>query len=322
MEQSPWCSGVVSAWALLIAAGCGPNAGWGPWSQDEVIEPEPQPPTDLTIDQLTGGFTLVIGDGVSRLSGILRGGKAPGEPLWILSRKAGGCSVNMERPTCQPACSGVKVCSEQLACVYGPWPMDVGTIYVNGVGGAELSMSASEGKYLLEGDALPYPPCNPGGKVELAADGGRFGPFTLSGECITPLVFSAPINAERHKPLKLSWTEANAGSGRMRIQIALGGGTHAAIRIVCDVDDSGDIEIEAALLEQLVQLGVTGLPSVTMTRLSAGGTDGSEPRQVFLSIQHSVAREFEMKGVTCREDIDCPPSQICYQGTYCKTKTK
>jgi hypothetical protein len=307
----------------LSFAGCAPNAGWGPWPQDAVVEQAPQPPTDITIDQLTGGFVLVMGDGISRLSGTIHGGKVPGEASWILSRKADGCLISMQRPSCQPACTGSKVCSEQLQCEYGAWPMDVGAISVTGVGPDELTMTASDGSYLLDGaDALPYPPCSAGASVDLAADGGQFGPFTLTGECIAPLVFDSEIKVERHRPATFSWTHANAGSGRMRVQLALGGASRAPIRIVCDVDDTGQIEISAELLEQLIKLGVTGIPTVTLTRLSAGTTDGSEPRQVFLSIQHSVVREFEIASVTCANDTDCPPAQICYQGTYCRSRTR
>jgi hypothetical protein len=300
------------AWAL----GCNSNDGFGPHPEvggggfvDDL--------SWVTVDQLSGGFELTLSDRGSQLSGAVRG-PAPDLQPWVLSRQSDGCAVYMGRPSCEPRCGSDQVCTPQRVCVTTA-PLDVGALYVIGLGESELTLTPSAGRYDLPGDAqLPSPPCASGQLIELAADGGRFGPFTLAATCVSSISFNKDIVVERRKPLAISWPRDQTGSGRILIALTLEPDVAQSTRIECDVEDLGEAEISAALLELLIKLGASATPTLRLTRYATGGTAGVEPRRVVFRIQHSVEQSVAIPGVTCVVATDCPPSLTCRASGLCQ----
>jgi hypothetical protein len=92
----------------------------------------------------------------------------------------------------------------------------------------------------------------------------------------------------------------------------------ARSRIICDGDDTGQVEIDPELLELLIRVGVTGVPTATLTRIAYGGTGGPIPSGVYFVAQQSVARAFDIPGVTCTNDGDCPPAKYCQSNMLCQ----
>lgn len=76
--------------------------------------------------------------------------------------------------------------------------------------------------------------------------------------------------------------------------------------------------IEAAILTELVNLGVAGFPAIAVTRKAVGSTTIS-PGRVELVVSSEVERAVEIPGLTsCTDDMQCPNGQTCQSDLTCK----
>ncbi|HEY2735930.1 MAG TPA: hypothetical protein VGI70_18160 [Polyangiales bacterium] len=286
----------IARWSLLVLllTACTTDDGFGE-VRDRSYDADDS--SGVTLAELTGGFTLHLGDDsdATRLSGSILGGSFSSAPLWVLSRKQNGCLLNMARSTCEPACASAEICSEELECLPLPKVMNIGKVAVGGLTSA-VTLSSSKGRYAFpSGTALANPPCRAGEPITLSADGGPFRAFALESACIDPLNFHGDIEVVRRAPLVVTWEKGVSGA---RVQLEIDSDLAAAqrARIFCDVADSGTLTVDGDMLELLFKLGVSGTPTMTMTRILSGGSVGSEPSQVSFSVEQSVTRAFSIPG--------------------------
>jgi hypothetical protein len=241
---------------------------------------------------------------------------------WVVSQEASGCKLYTPKsPFCDPGCGGNAVCVTDDQCVERPSAQTVGSIHLTGVGSSELTMDPVAGNYQPKaGTVLPFPPCTEGSQVRVAAEGGSFTPFVLVAKCIAELDFPGPVKIVKGSPLLLTW-KAPGQTSLARIQVRLEISHHGGARgkIECDVDDDGSLELPAAMLDKLVELGVAGFPTVVLTRIASGGVTSGEPKQVVLNVQESVQREVQIDGlVSCMDDTDCAAPMTCQLDMSCK----
>jgi hypothetical protein len=258
----------------------------------------------------------------SAFVGALTDAAPPVAMSWVVSQEAAGCTLYTPKsPFCDPGCGGTAVCVTDDQCVERPTAQTVGTIHLTGVGPNELTMTPVAGNYQPKaGTVLPFPPCTEGSDVRLAADGGTFTPFVLVAKCIAELDFPGPVKIVKGSPLALTW-KAPGQPALTRIQVRLEISHHGGARgkIECDVDDSGSLELPAAMVDKLVELGVAGFPTVVLTRTASGGVTSGEPKQVALNVQESVEREVQIDGlVSCMDNSDCPAPMTCQIDMSCK----
>ena len=82
--------------------------------------------------------------------------------------------------------------------------------------------------------------------------------------------------------------------------------------------DSGELLISAALMTELIGLGVAGFPSVILTRTSRGTTP-IEVGLVELEVSSKVERFVTVAGVeSCNMDEDCPDGELCQMDLTCR----
>ncbi len=219
---------------------------------------------------------------------------------------------------CASACGSGETCGAS-GCVPTPRTHSVGTVTVMGLA-SELSLmpSMSSRRYSLTA-ALPYPPYAEGAQIQLQAGGGDYEPFTLHAIGVPLLELAAgEITVAREAPVALRWTErSDVGPARVFVEldIAHHGGIFA--RIECEVDDDGELVIPAELVTQLVDRGVAGFPTVTVTRRSVDSTMIA-PGCVELEIGSQVIREVAIPGLSsCSNERPCPAGQTCQQDLTC-----
>jgi hypothetical protein len=258
----------------------------------------------------------------SAFVGSLTDAAPPVAMSWVVSQEAGGCKLYTPKsPFCDPGCGGTAVCVTDDQCVERPTAQTVSTIHLTGVGPSELTMTPVAGNYQPKpGTVLPFPPCSEGSEVRLAADGGSFTPFVLVAKCIAELDFPGPVKIVKGSPLALTW-KAPGQTALARIQVRVEISHHGGARgkIECDVADSGSLELPAAMVDKLVELGVAGFPTVVLTRIASGGVTSGEPKQVVLNVQESVEREVQIDGlISCMDDTDCPAPMTCQIDMSCK----
>lgn len=284
--------------------------------------------------KLAGSFTLSLvapvdatdstpaRDAQSAFIGSAADGPVPVAMTWVSAQKADGCTLYTPQPLfCDPPCGASAVCVTDHQCLDYPTTQTLGTIRLSGLASGDVSMLPIAGKYQPPaGRSLAFPPCAEGDEVELAVDGANYTPFTLSTRCISALDFRGPIKITRGAPLELSW-HAPGKTDVARIQVHVDISHHGGARgkIDCDVTDSGSLQIPAALVDELVDLGVAGFPTVVVTRISTGGVKVGDANQVKLQIQASIEREIEIDELmSCTEDSQCVAPKTCQADLTCK----
>lgn len=267
----------------------------------------------------TPGFTSVLGK--------VYDGATPSPIIWNESSKAGPCRLRKPRvPFCNSPCTGGAICVADDKCQRYPTAQSVGAVRVTGLrtqaGMTEFSMTQVAGAYQLPaGVSCPFPAFSEGAAIQFETAGGAYAPFTLQTTGISPLtLLNDQIPLAMNQALTLRWTPPGQAAGAkvlIKLDISHHGGTKGAIE--CEADDTGSVEIAAALITELLDLGAAGFPTVVVTRRSAVGTALIAPGRVELSVSSGVEHPVQVPGITsCNDDKDCPMGQTCQADLTCK----
>lgn len=296
--------------------GGSPSGGSPPASSTEPVGR-----IDITIkppDSMSAGATTFIGK--------FYDAPYPVQNSWKLQEASGGCQLlTPVFPFCDPGC-GTSVCVSDDTCVAYPKQVDVGTLSVEGMqaqAGASFMVSPlSETNLTYQPKAsvgLTYPGATPGQPVIVRGTSGAYGAFTLQAAGIAPLELmgTGNVRVASGEPTTLSWVPSGSAA---RVLVELDISHHGGIKgeIVCDVDDTGSLEIPAPLVTGLVDLGVAGFPTIIVTRRSVGAATVPQGR-VELLLSSRVERPVEIPGVvSCSGDAECPTGQTCQQDFKCE----
>ena len=134
--------------------------------------------------------------------------------------------------------------------------------------------------------------------------------FDAATKCIAPLVVKeGEVKLESGKPLVVEWTPPAQAGSKVQVDVNITNhGSHMG-KIACDTADNGRLEIAAGLVDALKELGVTGFPTVELTRYNKGT---SSKVDVDLVIEQKVIKELTIPGFTsCAVDEQCPTGQTC-----------
>jgi hypothetical protein len=228
----------------------------------------------------------------------------------------------LANPFCSAACDGM--CVAKDTCEPTPEKMNVGTASFSGMkdaaGASSIELVSVANTYQYA-ESLPNPPAAEGAEVKVAATGKDYPAFSITGKMVAPLtVTNSKILLESGKPFTLTWT-APTVSGISKINVTLDlshhGGTKG--RLVCDTNDTGSLVIPAAVLKKLIDLGVTGFPSVTVTRSNVNAATIGQGK-IDLKVYADVLLVADMPGLTsCNDSSQCPSGQTCQTpGLFCK----
>lgn len=310
---------------------------------DDTQSPEAGPsetgdvPT-LPLDEsaaLVGTFLVVLqaeqpnAVAATRFSGSVGDAPQPELTVWELATRdeVTGCELLTPRtPSCTPNCPVEAACVEDATCVNYPTKHSVGDITVFGLqttdGVSEFTVKPQKPKldYLKPSSVtLLYPPAPEGDVVRLVSTGGDFSPLDILTTAIAPLVLTSPepLDLSPDAPLSLSWTPAAAGDSRIQVKVDVSHHGGAKGKILCDVPDTGSLEIPGSLNQALIELGVAGYPNVELTRI-ARGIGNVEAGRVELQIISLDDRQLSIPGlVSCDKDDQCPSGQKCLVTRSC-----
>lgn len=243
---------------------------------------------------------------------------------WVVELEEGDCRLLLPRhPLCDPACTGGAMCvADELgetACIPQPEAADVGTLQVTGLG-EPFEIERAGRSYQPVGIELAFPPCEDGEPIEIAAEGGAFDAFELRSTCVAPMVFPGPVAIERGMPLQLTW-EPPSDPELTRVQVHFDISHHGGARglIDCDLEDDGSHAIPAALVDGLVDLGVSGFPTLVLTRSAVAHGSTSQSEAVVLTVSSSFDNLVEIEGLTsCTSDEHCEGDATCQPDFRCE----
>jgi hypothetical protein len=263
--------------------------------------------------------------GMTKVVGQVSDGVVPANVIWTVTKTDGDC--RLETPTvpfCAVSC-GSEVCVADDVCLGYPVAHSVGVVTLKGVklaaGGSDLTLKEFVHAYQpVAGTALAYPPFGPADTVAVHAEGGDYSAFDLSAKGVDPLAFtSSDFELEDGKSLVLTWDAAqDSKSSQMYVKLDISHHGGAKGLIECDADDSGSLTISAALISELLGLGVAGFPSVVAMRQSLDTTKIA-PGLVKLEVSARAEHYVTVKGVdSCNVTADCPDGKICAKDSTCQ----
>jgi len=335
-------SRVFSGWLLLLffVLGCGSgdddpsasagNSGAGAGGESGTSSaagtgaPSYLPCSD---DQRVGGFSLLtVGETMAdpplaahtEFNGAVLDAVQPND-VWEELDAAEGCRLVVAPSVfCDPGCASSETCASS-GCVPTPRTHGVGTVTLTGLA-SELSLmpSMSSRRYSLAA-ALVYPPYAEGAQIQLQAEGGDYEPFTLHAVGVPLLELAAgEITVAREAPVMLRWTErSDIGPARVFVELDIAHHGGILARIECEVEDDGELVIPAELVTQLVDRGVAGFPTITVTRRSVDSTTIA-PGCVELEVGSQEIREVAIPGLSsCSNERPCPDGQTCQADLTC-----
>jgi hypothetical protein len=329
--RAPFVGSILCA-ASVLAGGCASTkspdasavdagqqaAGGGAGASSDAAAPGDGPVVGTFIVEMVPatGTTAAY----TTMSGKVFDGPSPSTVAWDLIEDSGGCQLSKPRaPFCNPACGSGKLCVETNTCAGYPTAQNLGPVQVSGLGSGDFSMLPIANSYEPPGDlTLPFPPAAEAADVRVAITQGPFGAFTLQSKVVAPLVSSGAVTMETGKPVQLTWDppgQADLARVEVKLDISHHGGTKG--KIECDVADSGSLEIPESLITKLIDLGVAGFPTITLTRVTTGAT-AIAPGKVTLRVLSAVSREVLVTGFqSCDETHPCPTGQSCQQSLTC-----
>jgi hypothetical protein len=254
--------------------------------------------------------------------------KVPLDDPRDVAGEEGDCKVLTPKDVfCDPTCELGFTCSEDSVCVADATAISAGDLTVTGLaqagGSTEFTMSPltpAKPIYQMPGSVdLVYPPCAEGDTVSFSAAGDTVPAFTVDTTCVSTLGLpTGEVQLVRDQALTLTWT-APATTGLTRAELNIDISHHGGFRgeIVCDTEDTGSMTVPASLVTQLIDLGYSGFPSLTLTRV-ATKTVAIEGGAATARVLSRETRMIVMEGLqSCLSDTDCTNGQVCADDLQC-----
>jgi hypothetical protein len=314
------------------AGGSAASTQTGGWTSDTDSGVE-----SLPLPDAVGTFTIKLvptsatgTPAQTQVAGVVREAPLPEGTIWTVIATSGGCKLVLPTiPFCDPVCATDETCTLGATCKKtDPTHHSVGTVTIDGVGttttGTTVTMNPTAAMtYTVANVAtLSYPPFAEGAAVHLAAAGADYPAFTIDAQGIAPLAMgTSTSNLAPDQPVTLTWTPpAQTGNSRILVNVDISQHGTTKGQIVCDVDDNGSLTIDASLVTRLIGLGVSGFPTIGVTR-QASSSATITPGRVDLLLVSTTELEVTVTGFTsCHSDTvatDCQPGQVCSTDYLC-----
>lgn len=181
-----------------------------------------------------------------------------------------------EPPFCDPACTDVMLCSVGGVCRSAPTYIDIGTIRITGTDPEVLVEPNGVGYYQTAG--LP-PLYQPGDELTLSAGGeGDVPAIELTVRGVAALAEPAPLTAREHEDMVVTWEPDPSASEGTELLFRANSDHHGIDAYVeCRGPDDGELVVPAAVLDQLILAGETGIgayiENAAMKRVNQASVD-------------------------------------------------
>lgn len=263
--------------------------------------------------------------GTTTLFGKLYDGPTPQTLVWETGTELGACRLLTPRvPFCSTPCGGSAACVEDETCQDYPTAVSAGEVTVSGVattgGETSVAMTPIANNYQPPaGTTLAYPAFAEGDAITLAAAGDMLAGFQIEASGVAQLELDADeLTLDPAADVQLGWAPAGAGDSTIAVKLDISHHAGTKGMIECETEDTGSLAIPAALVSELLDLGVAGYPTIIVTRASTGSTTTAAGR-VDLVVSSQVERPVAIEGlVSCTDDTACPDGQTCGADLKCQ----
>jgi hypothetical protein len=266
-----------------------------------------------------GGFAVELADAYTGVQGKVADGVVPSSVLETVATDGDCRLVAAPIFACDPACATDETCGEGGLCVPSPRSISVGTVAIAGLEIAVEMEPLPPTSYYTNPTSLPHPGYQPGAGIALDAAGGDLAPFRLRGWGVSALAIEeTTVEVQAGAAVALSWG-APPADGPARVMLSLNVNGHGLVgsRIECTVDDTGAFTMPEPLITALVEDGLSGFPTLAITRSSADRVELA-PGCVDFRVQTTRVLDVTVPGlVSCDGDEDCPDGQTCQLDLSC-----
>lgn len=244
----------------------------------------------------------------SVVSGEVLDGVVPSKILFQVGQDGDCILWQRKNPFCNPACMANQTCSQDSTCVPYPLPKDVGQTTISG-----LSKPVSMTFPNYYDTTIMHPAFQPGAAVTLKALGADFSGFTLYGQGFAPMVIPMDmLVVKKGEVLNVSWTPDNsADHATVRVRVNIDQHGNSPVELVCDVKDTGSMVIPVTLIDQLVGFGVTGFPSIHVSRHTLDSVNIGPGCVQFEVFSHRLGNLQVANHIPCDAATPCPMPMTC-----------
>ena len=271
-------------------------------------------------EERLGSFVFNLTDTRTSFRGAISNGVAVNAIPDLLATEGSCVLEGVPNLFCATPCESGQICAGDDQCVPAPEKVSAGTVTVTGL---STEVVEEPNPITLEYSSTfedPYPGFVPGASLMLTASGDTAPAFSLVGEgvgLVTSTLETAVI--ETGADLELSWN-ADGATEHSQMAILLTVDAHGGTSgwITCVADDSGSFTVPADLIQQLIDLGLSGFPSVVLTRQTVDAqavADGC----VDLTVGSELKLPVSIDGlISCNNSDECPEGQTCSTSLACE----
>jgi len=266
-----------------------------------------------------GSFDVDLAAKYTGVQGQVFDGVVPSNVLSTLASEGGCRHARAPVLFCDPACVSGETCDADGQCIPYPVAQDVGTVEITGLLAPVEMEALPPGNFYTNSGSLPHPGFEAGADIALHAEGGVYEPFDLRGFGVDALAVEAKeVVVEAGVAVTLLWTPpTHPGPMRLRIALIVNGHGSIGSRIECEAEDTGVFVIPEALVTQLVNDGLSGFPTLSLSRTTSD-TASIASGCVEFRVQSALVLPVSIPGlVSCSDNEDCAPPQTCQSDLTC-----
>ncbi len=260
-----------------------------------------------------GGFSVISATDGTGAEGTVADGVVPQTVLEPIASDGNCRLLRRNNPFCDPACAPGETCDFDGNCLPYPAHQDLGTVSVFGLA-QDVEMEPVFPGNTYYDSTLPTPPFAAGAVVVLDMPGGVYGPSTLYGVGVEPLVtLDVEWVLEAGVSMTVRWEPPTGDIVRSEIGVSINVDQHGTSpgALDCTFSDTGEATVEASIVTALVEAGVTGFPSGSLERRTQDHGPAGEGCMDFTLVA-PLTIDVDVVGFTpCVSDVDCPDGLDC-----------
>ncbi len=283
----------------------------------------PEPQTPAAVDACTradrlGSFRLYQSAEKTLLAGSVLDRVNPRSDFEVLN-ESGPCELLGPRTlTCDTPCESGQTCAGDGMCIPTPEKVSVGALTISGLAAPWEVRPNGITKDYSASLADPFPAFAAGDQIELAAGGDFVPAFALSATAVETLTSEqASVPVARGSSASLAWASSGSGTGDVLITFTVNAHGATTGWIECIVPDTGAFDVPEPLVTELIDLGLSGFPRVTVERRSLAATT-VEGGCVDFKVASEITLDLEVEGlVSCSTSEECADGQTCSPEFVC-----
>ncbi len=259
-----------------------------------------------------GAMVLEVQPEYSFVDGRVANGVLP-SGIRVEEMSMGGCRLMRKQvPFCDPICESDETCNLAGECIPYPVAQDIGDVCLAGLGESYVLTGAAP-NYNYFNTQLAHPAFSGGERIELRSSGGVFAPVSLAGVGVAPIVATEERwSLAEGDDLEVGW-ETSESNAHASVYLTVNVDQHGSspLLLECEVPDTGTATVPAALLDALLNSGISGFPVGKLVRRTVDSAEVSAGCMEFV-VRSVLTVDVRVAGHTpCTGPGQCPSGQTC-----------